>query len=133
MINQGLQFQLEPFLISEFMAMSRMKFPILATINSVISAINNEIASNSSVISSPSPKKSGGGSTGASETEKERKARIKAELEKIETDHNAELTHIQKLYLEGAFESEEEYASAKIDLEKKYLGQKLEVVGLEAS
>ena len=110
-----------------------MKFPILATINSVISAINNEIASNSSVISSPSPKKSGGGSTGASETEKERKARIKAELEKIETDHNAELTHIQKLYLEGAFESEEEYASAKIDLEKKYLEQKLEVVGLEAS
>ena len=105
----------------------------LATTNSVISAINNEIASNSSVISSPSPKKSGGGSTGASETEKERKARIKAELEKIETDHNAELTHIQKLYLEGAFESEEEYASAKIDLEKKYLEQKLEVVGLEAS
>lgn len=105
----------------------------MATINSVISAINNEIASNSSVISSPSPKKSGGGSTGASETEKERKARIKAELEKIETDHNAELTHIQKLYLEGAFESEEEYASAKIDLEKKYLEQKLEVVGLEAS
>lgn len=105
----------------------------LATTNSVISAINNEIASNSSVISSPSPKKSGGGSTGASETEKERKARIKAELEKIETDHNAELTHIQKLYLEGAFESEEEYASAKIDLEKKYLNQKLDVVGLEAS
>ena len=105
----------------------------LATTNSVISAINNEIASNSSVISSPSPKKSGGGSTGASETEKERKARIKAELEKIETDHNAELTHIQKLYLEGAFESEEEYASVKIDLEKKYLEQKLEVVGLEAS
>lgn len=105
----------------------------LATTNSVISAINNEIASNSSVISSSSPKKSGGGSTGASETEKERKARIKAELEKIETDHNAELTHIQKLYLEGAFESEEEYASAKIDLEKKYLEQKLEVVGLEAS
>lgn len=105
----------------------------LATTNSVISAINNEIASNSSVISSPSPKTGGGGSTGASETEKERKARIKAELEKIETDHNAELTHIQKLYLEGAFESEEEYASAKIDLEKKYLEQKLEVVGLEAS
>ena len=105
----------------------------LATTNSVISAINNEIASNSSVISSPSPKTGGGGSTGASETEKERKARIKAELEKIETDHNAELTHIQKLYLEGAFESEEEYASAKIDLEKKYLNQKLDVVGLEAS
>lgn len=105
----------------------------LATTNSVISAINNEIASNSSVISSPSPKTGGGGSTGTSETEKERKARIKAELEKIETDHNAELTHIQKLYLEGAFESEEEYASAKIDLEKKYLNQKLDVVGLEAS
>lgn len=105
----------------------------LATTNSVISAINNEIASNSSVISSPSPKTGGGGSTGASETEKERKARIKAELEKMETDHNAELTHIQKLYLEGAFESEEEYASAKIDLEKKYLNQKLDVVGLEAS
>ena len=104
----------------------------LATTNSVISAINNEIASNSSVISSPSPKK-GGGSTGKTESEEERKKRVKKELENIETAHNAELTHIQKLYLEGAFESEEEYASAKIDLEKKYLNQKLDVVGLEAS
>ena len=104
----------------------------LATTNSVISAINNEIASNSSVISSPSPKR-GGGSTGKTESEEERKKRIKKELEKIETDHNAELTHLQKLYLEGSFESEEEYASAKIDLEKKYLEQKLGVVGLEAS
>ena len=104
----------------------------LATTNSIISAINNEIASNSSVISSPSPK-TGGGSTGKTESEEERKKRIKKELEKIETDHNAELTHLQKLYLEGSFESEEEYASAKIDLEKKYLEQKLEVVGLEAS
>ena len=104
----------------------------LATTNSVISAINNEIASNSSVISSPSPKK-GGGSTGKTESEEERKKRVKKELEKIETDHNAELTHLQKLYLEGSFESEEEYASAKIDLEKKYLEQKLGVVGLEAS
>ena len=104
----------------------------LATTNSVISAINNEIASNSSVISSPSPK-TGGGSTSKTESEEERKKRIKKELEKIETDHNAELTHLQKLYLEGSFESEEEYASAKIDLEKKYLEQKLGVVGLEAS
>ena len=105
----------------------------LATTNSIISAINSEIASNSSVISSPSPKKNGGGSTGGSETEKERKARIKAELEKIETDHNAELTHLQKLYLEGSFESEQEYAAAKIDLEKQYLEKKMEVVGLEPS
>lgn len=104
----------------------------LATTNSVISAINNEIASNSSVISSPSPK-TGGGSTAKTESEEERKKRIKKELEKIETNHNAELTHLQKLYLDGSFESEEEYASAKIDLEKKYLNQKLDVVGLEAS
>ena len=105
----------------------------LTQVNSVISAINDEIAANSSVISSPTTTNSSGGSTGRTETEKEREKRVKAELEKIETDHNAELTHIQKLYLEGAFESEEEYASAKIDLEKKYLEQKLEVVGLEAS
>ena len=72
-------------------------------------------------------------STGKTESEEERKKRVKKELENIETAHNAELTHIQKLYLEGAFESEEEYASAKIDLEKKYLNQKLDVVGLEAS
>lgn len=72
-------------------------------------------------------------SKGGGEREKEKKARIKKELEKIETDHNAELTHLQKLYLEGSFESEEEYFAAKIDLEKKYLNQKLAVVGLEPS
>lgn len=105
----------------------------LATTNSIISAINNEIASNSSVISSPSPKKSGGSATGGTESEKERKIRINKEFERIETEHNKELTHIQKLYLEGAFESEEEYASAKVDLEKKYLNQKLEVAGIEDS
>ena len=70
---------------------------------------------------------------GNGENDKDEKKRIKKELEKIETDHNAELTHIQKLYLEGSFESDEEYAAAKIDLEKKYLNQKLAVVGLEAS
>lgn len=70
---------------------------------------------------------------GNGENDKDKKERIKKELEKIETDHNAELTHIQKLYLEGSFESDEEYAAAKIDLEKKYLNQKLAVVGLEAS
>lgn len=103
----------------------------LTQVNSVISAINDEIAANSSVISSPPPTTGGGGSTGKTETEKERKKRVKAELEKIEADHNAELTHLQKLYLEGSFESEEEYSAAKIDLEKQYLEKKMEVVGLE--
>lgn len=105
----------------------------LTQVNSVISAINDEIAANSSVISSPTTTNSSGGSTGRTETEKEREKRVKAELEKIETDHNAELTHLQKLYLEGSFESEQEYAAAKIDLEKQYLEKKMEVVGLEPS
>lgn len=70
---------------------------------------------------------------GSSDREKDRKARIKKELEDIETAHNAELTHLQKLYLEGAFETEQEYAAAKIDLEKQYLEKKMEVVGLEPS
>ena len=100
--------------------------------NAVISTINDEIVANSTFTPAPSPDKKKT-KTGGGESEKEKKARIKKELEKIETDHNAELTHLQKLYLEGSFESEEEYFAAKIDLEKKYLNQKLAVVGLEPS
>lgn len=107
----------------------------LTKTNAVISAINNEIAANSTVssIASPSSATGSDGSSGSGESDKDKRARIKKELEKIETDHNAELTHLQKLYLEGSLESEEEYAAAKIDLEKKYLNQKLDVVGLEPS
>ena len=107
----------------------------LTKTNAVISAINDEIAANSTVssIASPSSATGSDGSSGSGESDKDKRARIKKELEKIETDHNAELTHLQKLYLEGSLESEEEYAAAKIDLEKKYLNQKLDVVGLEPS
>lgn len=107
----------------------------LTKTNAVISAINDEIAANSTVssIASPPSTTGSGTSSGSGESDKDKRARIKKELEKIETDHNAELTHLQKLYLEGSLESEEEYAAAKIDLEKKYLNQKLEVVGLEPS
>ena len=100
--------------------------------NAVISMINDEIVANSTFTPAPSPDKTKT-KTGGGESEQKKKARIKKELEKIETDHNAELTHLQKLYLEGSFESEEEYFAAKIDLEKKYLNQKLAVVGLEPS
>lgn len=107
----------------------------LTKTNAVISAINDEIAANSTVssIASPSSATGSDGSSGSGKSDKDKRARIKKELEKIETDHNAELTHLQKLYLEGSLESEEEYAAAKIDLEKKYLNQKLDVVGLEPS
>ena len=107
----------------------------LTKTNAVISAINDEIAANSTVssIASPSSLTGSDSSSGSGESDKDKRARIKKELEKIETDHNAELTHLQKLYLEGSLESEEEYAAAKIDLEKKYLNQKLDVVGLEPS
>ena len=108
----------------------------LSNTNAVIKAINDEIAENSTVSSSSKSSSSGSGSSGSSgssENEKDRKARVKKELEDIETAHNAELTHLQKLYLEGAFETEQEYAAAKIDLEKQYLEKKMEVVGLEPS
>ena len=107
----------------------------LTKTNAVISAINGEIAANSTVSSIASPSSATGSDASSSkgESDKDKRARIKKELEKIETDHNAELTHLQKLYLEGSLESEEEYAAAKIDLEKKYLNQKLDVVGLEPS
>lgn len=107
----------------------------LTKTNAVISAINDEIAANSTVSSIASPSSATGSDASSSkgDSDKDKRARIKKELEKIETDHNAELTHLQKLYLEGSLESEEEYAAAKIDLEKKYLNQKLDVVGLEPS
>lgn len=107
----------------------------LTKTNAVISAINDEVAANSTVSSIASPSSATGSDASSSkgESDKDKRARIRKELEKIETDHNAELTHLQKLYLEGSLESEEEYAAAKIDLEKKYLNQKLDVVGLEPS
>lgn len=103
----------------------------LADTNEIITAINEEIASTSTIPTTPTSNNNNDNGNG--ENDNDKKKRIKKVLEKIETDHNAELTHIQKLYLEGSFESDEEYAAAKIDLEKKYLNQKLAVVGLEAS
>lgn len=54
------------------------------------------------------------------------------DLEDIETRHMRQMTHLQKLYLEGEIKTGEEYTALQIDLEKKFLGEKLAVVGLEA-
>ena len=67
-----------------------------------------------------------------SESEEERKKRVNKELEDIETKHMQQLTHLQKLYLEGEIKTNEEYTALQIDLEKKTLNEKLAVVGLEA-
>lgn len=68
----------------------------------------------------------------SSESEEERKKRVNKELEDIETKHMQQLTHLQKLYLEGEIKTNEEYTALQIDLEKKTLNEKLAVVGLEA-
>lgn len=68
----------------------------------------------------------------SSESEEERKKRVKKELEDIETKHMQQLTHLQKLYLEGEIKTNEEYTALQIDLEKKTLNEKLAVIGLEA-
>ena len=67
-----------------------------------------------------------------SESEEERKKRVNKELEDIETKHMQQLTHLQKLYLEGEIKTNEEYTALQIDLEKKTLNEKLAVIGLEA-
>lgn len=43
-----------------------------------------------------------------------------------------QMTHLQKLYLEGEIATSEEYTALQIDLEKKTLDEKLAVIGLEA-
>lgn len=73
-----------------------------------------------------------GGGDGGSESEEEREKRVKKELEDIENKHMQQLTHLQKLYLEGKIETNEEYTALQIDLEKKTLDEKLAIVGLEA-
>jgi TP901 family phage tail tape measure protein len=73
-----------------------------------------------------------GGNSGSSESEEERKKRVNKDLEDIETRHMRQMTHLQKLYLEGEIKTGEEYTALQIDLEKKFLGEKLAVVGLEA-
>ena len=72
------------------------------------------------------------GSSGGSESEEERKKRVNKDLEDIETRHMRQKTPLQKLYLEGEIKTGEEYTALQIDLEKKFLGEKLAVVGLEA-
>lgn len=72
------------------------------------------------------------GSSGGSESEEERKKRVNKDLEDIETRHMRQMTHLQKLYLEGEIKTGEEYTALQIDLEKKFLGEKLAVIGLEA-
>lgn len=67
-----------------------------------------------------------------SESEEERKKRVNKELEDIETKHMQQVTHLQKLYLEGEIKTNEEYTALQIDLEKKTLNEKLAVIGLEA-
>ena len=60
------------------------------------------------------------------------KNRVNKDLEDIETRHMRQMTHLQKLYLEGEIKTGEEYTALQIDLEKKFLGEKLAVIGLEA-
>lgn len=69
--------------------------------------------------------------TPSGEGEVERKKRINAELERIETEHLQKQTHLQKLYLSGQLESEQEYAALLIDLERQTLDQKLAIAGME--
>lgn len=71
------------------------------------------------------------GNGGSGESEEERKKRVNAELEKIETRHMQQMTHLQRLYLEGQIVSEEEYTALQIDLEQKTLDEKLKIAGLE--
>lgn len=42
-----------------------------------------------------------------------------------------QLTHLQKLYLEGEIQTNEGYTALQIDLEKKTLDEKLAIMGLE--
>lgn len=65
------------------------------------------------------------------EDETDRKKRINAELERIETENLQKQTHLQKLYLSGQLESEQEYAALLIDLERQTLDQKLAIAGME--
>ena len=70
-------------------------------------------------------------SNGDIESEKERKKRVSKELEDLETKHMQQMTHLQKLYLEGEIKTNEEYTALQIDLEKKTLDEKLKISGLE--
>ena len=80
------------------------------------------------VVIANAPKKK---NTGGNESEEERKKRVNKELEDIETEHMQQMTHLQKLYLEGEIKTNEEYTALQIDLEKKTLDEKLKISGLE--
>lgn len=69
--------------------------------------------------------------TSGTETEEERKKRVNRELERIETEHMQQQTHLQRLYLEGQIESAEEYDALLLSLEQQTLDKKLAVAGLE--
>lgn len=77
-------------------------------------AINDKYKTAVPAPSTPTTNSSGGAS---SESEDERKKRVKQELEDAETRHMQQMTHLQKLYLEGEIATSEEYTALQIDLE----------------
>lgn len=71
------------------------------------------------------------GGSGGTESEEERKKRVKKELEKIETEHLAKQTLLKQQYLSNDKMTQEEYLQFLSDLEIKYLNEKLKIAGLE--
>lgn len=71
------------------------------------------------------------GGSGGTESEEERKKRVKTELEKIETESLAEQAKLKEQYLASDKMTQEEYLQFLSDLEMKYLNKRLEIVGLE--
>ena len=105
----------------------------LATTNSVISAINDEIAANSTVSSIASPSSLTGSDSSSGSGAVKNEDAVKKQLQQLELEHGQRISDIRKRYLEDNTMTQAEYNKLIQDAELQLLNEKLKVMGLEES
>ena len=106
----------------------------LTKTNVVISAINGEIAKNSSVSSiAPSPTTSGSGGSSDGSPIIDNEDAVKKQLQQLEIEHGQRIAEIKNEYLEDDSMTQSEYNKRIQDAELQLLNEKLKVMGLEES
>ena len=112
----------------------------LLSIREAIKAVNEEIAEGSAITGGTTkranpilPTNSTGDNSNKDDKKKvlTQQEIINQKIEEIEKEHKAKMIHLEHLYLEGKFESDEEYANMQIQQEIDTLNEKLLIAGME--
>lgn len=101
--------------------------------NAVISAINDEIAANSTVSSIASPSSLTGSDSSSGSGAVKNEDAVKKQLQQLGLEHGQRISDIKKRYLEDNTMTQAEYNKLIQDAELQLLNEKLKVMGLEES